>query len=248
MDRVAAAAKTAESAARAPGANDAASAGITSRELISRLALAALPGQARHQGRLRAVRAIEVALLVEPALRPAASDARAFDAWCRQLFDMYRAWSDNRHMQVSELPNGTPSGLPLLLVSGFGAHRVLARECGLHVLELAESGNGANRVTARVRLAVAPLGDVPPAQNAAPRSSRRSTRRRARTRSCAATAASPRRWCAAPTAAGAPAGSTPCCAAISISWRPRRRSGGRRRSRVHELRPRAGCRPLAGRG
>jgi ATP-dependent Clp protease ATP-binding subunit ClpC len=41
---------------------------------------------------------------------------------------------------------------------------VLARECGLHVLELAESQSGASRATARVRLAVTPLGDVPPAR------------------------------------------------------------------------------------
>jgi ATP-dependent Clp protease ATP-binding subunit ClpC len=37
---------------------------------------------------------------------------------------------------------------------------VLKRECGLHVLELAGS-NGASRAGARVRLAAAPLGDVP---------------------------------------------------------------------------------------
>ena len=52
----------------------------------------------------------------------------------------------------------------MLLVSGFGAHRVLARECGLHVLELADGSEGATRATARVRLAVAPLGDVPAAR------------------------------------------------------------------------------------
>ena len=54
--------------------------------------------------------------------------------------------------------------MPLLLVTGFGAHRVLARECGLHVLELADGNGSASRATARVRLAVAPLGDVPAAK------------------------------------------------------------------------------------
>jgi ATP-dependent Clp protease ATP-binding subunit ClpC len=157
MDRVAAAAKTADSLrgrlARTTGQRD-----HYSRELTSRLA------QQLHlvkQG-IKDVfeqAAVEVAIMVEPALRPTASDTRAFDAWCRQLFDMYRAWSNSRHMQVSELPNGASAGLPMLLVSGFGAHRVLARECGLHVLELADN-NSSNRVTARVRLAVPPLGDV----------------------------------------------------------------------------------------
>ena len=52
----------------------------------------------------------------------------------------------------------------MLLVTGFGAHRVLARECGLHVLELADEQRGASRATARVRLAVPPLGDVPAAK------------------------------------------------------------------------------------
>jgi hypothetical protein len=76
---------------------------------------------------------------------------------------MYRAWANIRHMQVAEVAGAGGRGLPLLLVSGFGAHRVLAEETGLHVLEL----------------------------------SVRWRRGRSRMRSCAATAASPRRWCAA---------------------------------------------------
>ncbi|HEU4378830.1 MAG TPA: hypothetical protein VFR73_09670, partial [Hyphomicrobiaceae bacterium] len=35
---------------------------------------------------------------------------------------------------------------------------------GLHVLEQAEDDKARNRATARVRLAVAPLGDLPPAR------------------------------------------------------------------------------------
>ncbi len=50
--------------------------------------------------------------------------------------------------------------LPLLLVSGFGAHRVLELERGLHVLELADDDRTAARAMARVRVAVAPLGDI----------------------------------------------------------------------------------------
>ena len=50
---------------------------------------------------------------------------------------------------------------PWLLISGFGAHRLLAQEVGLHVLELSADEKGSGRVAARVRLAVAPLGDLP---------------------------------------------------------------------------------------
>ncbi len=52
----------------------------------------------------------------------------------------------------------------MLLVSGFGAHRLLSKECGLHVLELQDGGTGTNRVSARVHMAAAPLGDVPAAK------------------------------------------------------------------------------------
>jgi ATP-dependent Clp protease ATP-binding subunit ClpC len=102
--------------------------------------------------------AVEVALTVEPALE--SGDNPATGAWCRQLLGMYRDWSENRHMQVSEVKGS--GDLPILLVSGFGAQRVLTHECGLHVLELTDGGSG--RATARVRLAVAPLGDVPAAK------------------------------------------------------------------------------------
>ena len=46
------------------------------------------------------------------------------------------------------------------MISGFGAHRQLIREAGLHVLD-GDDGKGRGRATARVRLVVAPLGDVP---------------------------------------------------------------------------------------
>ena len=162
MDRVAAAAGTVEALrgrlSRGGGRRE-----HYSRELMSRLALQLHLVKQGIKDVFEGA-AIEVALMVEPALKPAAGDSRAFDAWCRQLLDMYRAWSDNRHMQVSEIQRGAAGALPLLLVSGFGAHRVLSRECGLHVLELADGGEGATRATARVRLAVAPLGDVPAAR------------------------------------------------------------------------------------
>jgi hypothetical protein len=47
--------------------------------------------------------------------------------------------------------------------SGFGAHRVLASEAGLHIFEPSE-GEAGGRLAARVRIAVVPLGDVPAAK------------------------------------------------------------------------------------
>ena len=154
MDRVAAAAATVDGL-RVRLAKGTKEPGHYFRELISRLALQihlVLEGikDVFEDG------AIEVALTVEPALE----SGDATGAWCRQLLGMYRDWSENRHMQVSEVKGN--GDLPILLVSGFGAQRVLARECGLHVLELTD-GNG-GRATARVRLAIAPLGDVPAAK------------------------------------------------------------------------------------
>jgi ATP-dependent Clp protease ATP-binding subunit ClpC len=129
------------------------------RELISRLALQV---HLVSEG-IKDVfdeSAVEVAIAVEPALET--GDNPATGAWCSQLFGMYRDWAENRHMQVSEVKGSDDR--PILLVSGFGAHRVLARECGLHILELIDSNGNASRATARVRLAVAPLGDVPAAK------------------------------------------------------------------------------------
>jgi ATP-dependent Clp protease ATP-binding subunit ClpC len=162
MDRVAAAANTTDSL-RMRAAKGARQPGQYHRELISRLALQV---HLVAEG-IRDVfegAAIEVALMVEPAFDGGASDGRATSAWCRQLLGMYRDWAENRHMQLSEVKTGSGADdLPILLVSGFGAERVLKRECGLHVLELSGS-NGSSRASARVRLAAAPLGDVPAAR------------------------------------------------------------------------------------
>jgi ATP-dependent Clp protease ATP-binding subunit ClpC len=164
MDRVAAAAGTA-AALRTRLARGGAGAGHYSRELVSRLALHLYLVREGIKDAL-AGSAIEVALLVEPAFE-GASDRRATADWCGKLRAMYRAWSGKRHMQLAELPGAVAGAPPILLITGFGAERVLARECGLHVLELAATGNGAGRATARVRLAVTPLGDLPPARLAA---------------------------------------------------------------------------------
>ncbi len=101
---------------------------------------------------------IELALVIEPAFE-VAGDRQAAMAWCRRLMTMYRNWADKRRMHVSELPGAVNErNLPILLVSGFGAHRILSPEAGLHVFEPFEGT--ASRVTARVRLAIVPLGEV----------------------------------------------------------------------------------------
>ena len=98
--------------------------------------------------------------MIEPAL-DASGDTAATRNWCAQLGGMYRAWAEARNMQLSEISNLADKSLPILVISGFGAHRLLLPEVGLHVLE--QGGDG-GRATARVRLAVAPLGDLPPAR------------------------------------------------------------------------------------
>ena len=160
IDRVRAAAETAR-AIKTRLDKGAERAGRSSRELISRIALQLYLVQAGIAD-VREARPIEVALRVEPAFeRP--GERKAAQAWCAQVLDMYRAWGRKRHMQLTEMPTdllGGDAGLPLLLVSGFGAFNVLASERGLHVLELANEEKGTARAKARVRVAAAPLGDL----------------------------------------------------------------------------------------
>ena len=93
---------------------------------------------------------IELALTIEPVF-DGAGDRQATLTWCRKLTAMYRAWAGKRRMHISDVASRSKDKeTPILLISGFGAHRVLAPEAGLHVFEPFE-GSG-NRVTARVRL------------------------------------------------------------------------------------------------
>ena len=105
---------------------------------------------------------IELALVVEPVF-DGAGDRQATLLWCRKVTSMYRAWAGKRRMHIGDVASRSKDKeTPILLISGFGAHRILAPEAGLHVFEPFE-GSG-NRVTARVRLAAVPLGDVPAAK------------------------------------------------------------------------------------
>jgi ATP-dependent Clp protease ATP-binding subunit ClpC len=105
---------------------------------------------------------IELALTIEPVF-DGAVDRRATLAWCHRLIAMYRAWGGKRRMHVTEAPvPEKDKDTPILLISGFGAYRILSPEAGLHVFE---TGDGAvSRLTGRVRLAAVPLGDVPAAK------------------------------------------------------------------------------------
>jgi ATP-dependent Clp protease ATP-binding subunit ClpC len=157
MDRVKAAASTAD-ALRARLSKGAERSGKSSRELVGRLALQLYLLKEGIRDVFETA-PIEVALKVEPALeRP--GEREATRAWCARLADMYRAWAGNRHMQLVEIAGIGAGDMPVLLISGFGAHRLLEQEAGLHVLERADDERG-RRATARVRLAVAPLGDLP---------------------------------------------------------------------------------------
>lgn len=102
---------------------------------------------------------VEVALAIEP-LFTATSERQAACEWCQRLMSMYRAWAEKRRMQFAERRAGADS--LILVVSGFGAHRALVREIGLHVAEV--PGEPGNRVTARVRVAPVPLGEEVPAK------------------------------------------------------------------------------------
>jgi ATP-dependent Clp protease ATP-binding subunit ClpC len=154
MDRVKTAAATAE-ALRARLAKGSQRTGKHSRELVARLALQLHLIKEGIRDTLEAA-PIEVALRIEPAMEKP-SEHRATRAWCQQVLGMYRGWADNRHMQLTEIADGGERNLPWLLISGFGAHRLLVQEIGLHILE-GEEEKG--RLAARVRLAVAPLGDL----------------------------------------------------------------------------------------
>jgi ATP-dependent Clp protease ATP-binding subunit ClpC len=153
MDRVAAAVETARALRRRL---DRGQPGHYSRELVSRLALQLwLVRQGMRDVFEQAP--IEAAIEVRPALEISSAEPGAVQAWCRELWQMYRQWCDRRHMQVQEITIAEKQDLPVLLVTGFGAHRALVPECGLHVLEITAGSGGVNRAAARVRLTVPPL-------------------------------------------------------------------------------------------
>jgi ATP-dependent Clp protease ATP-binding subunit ClpC len=105
---------------------------------------------------------VEVALIVEPAFVSDADESEAAAAWCAELGAMYRAWARNRNMNATEIDAIPGVAETALIVAGFGAHRALAREAGLHILEKSEGGG--SRLTAQVLIATLPLGNASKAE------------------------------------------------------------------------------------
>lgn len=157
LDRVKAAFKTAEALReRLDKSRDAR--GDYSRELMGRLAQQVfVVGQGVEDAMANAP--VEAIVAVDIALEGSAEPQEA-QMWCNQVLGMYRAWAEKRGMQIDTHVAGDDT---LLAVSGFGAFRFLEGEAGLHVLEPGEDEKDVPRLTARVRIAAAPLGNIQPA-------------------------------------------------------------------------------------
>jgi ATP-dependent Clp protease ATP-binding subunit ClpC len=103
----------------------------------------------------------EVYLAVEPV---AGERSEAAAAWASRIGAMYGEWARKRRMRTALLgeESGPWRSTPLVLaVTGFGAHGILAREAGLHVLEVPDAGGGFDRSTARVRVVAQPTQPRP---------------------------------------------------------------------------------------
>ena len=134
-----------------------------SRELAGRLALQ-LYNVRQGMDDLANAAPIDVLLRVDPALETG-EDRDEAASWCARLSGMYRQWADKRRMRITELAPGNGRDGPILSVTGFGAFRTLQPESGLHVLEQGQSGEGAQRIIARVSVTAGP-DQVPPEASA----------------------------------------------------------------------------------
>lgn len=159
IDRIAAAARTAESLAerflrgRSGRQND------YSRDLARRLASQILLVESGLQEAL-AGPPVEVLVSIEPILE-AGPDARAAGYWREQIAQMYADWAKARRMQFVAVP-ATRGAASYLCVNGFGAQATLQREAGLHVLEPDVDGpeSTSGRVAVRVSVATRALADA----------------------------------------------------------------------------------------
>ena len=158
MDRVKAAAETAR--ALEARLTRSGSSGGYSRDLASRLASQVY---VVHHGidDVLTDAAVEVVLAVQ-AIRESSADAAAAARWSERLQEMYRSWATRRHMLWEEV---APA---LVVVSGFGAARILEREIGLHILEYENASDESARAVARVRAVPTPetLPEDAPAKRA----------------------------------------------------------------------------------
>jgi len=160
MDRVKAAAKTMDALAeRLEKSRD--RAGRFSPQLMGRLARQVMQTKAGSLDAL-ANAPVECIVKVDMALEGGGGTDGARE-WCEKISTMYRGWASRRGMQLSE---HVVDGATYLAVSGFGAHRTLVDEAGLHVLDSDEDEGSTSRCVARVRVAPSPPGDLKGAQAA----------------------------------------------------------------------------------
>jgi ATP-dependent Clp protease ATP-binding subunit ClpC len=145
MDRVKAAAATAAGLSARLGRSTSAS-GRYSRDLVGRLASQLFVVRHGIEDVLTD-EPVEIVLAVQAVMDRDAS-AAASARWCERLLDMYRAWSARRGMRVAEVTTGSVARC-FLVISGFGASRLLSGEAGLHVMDY-EDAAGSGRAVARV--------------------------------------------------------------------------------------------------
>jgi ATP-dependent Clp protease ATP-binding subunit ClpC len=95
------------------------------------------------------------------------SGVRNDPTWPLILAGMYGQWGRKRRMRVQTLREGHPADaqIAVLAVSGFGAHGILHREAGLHVMEVPDASEAFQRLSARVRVAPQPAQPKPAAQS-----------------------------------------------------------------------------------
>jgi ATP-dependent Clp protease ATP-binding subunit ClpC len=107
-------------------------------------------------------------LLVEPAL-DTAPVAGGNSRFAHRIAGMYKEWSQLRKMDLrvlEESGGGTEPYRLLAAVSGYGVHRFLAPEHGLHVFETPEEGqDGKSFVRDKARVRVAAQPDQPAGDN-----------------------------------------------------------------------------------
>ncbi len=154
MDRLAVAAETAASL-RARLARHRGAPGRAGREAMARLAVQVRVVQEGLRD-LDESAPVEVALAVEPALDGRSSGGPLAEAWRRDVNAMYAGWCRRRSMLHAEVAVNA-GALPLVhVVSGFGAHRALMAEAGLHLFEHVDDSGASVRVAARVLVVVTP--------------------------------------------------------------------------------------------
>jgi len=110
--------------------------------------------------------ASDVFLSIEPVAGDG-SGVRSDPAWPSMLAGMYAEWGRKRRMRMQTLRDGRHADAQpaVLAVSGFGAHAILHREAGLHVMEVTDVNEAFQRVSARVRIAPQPAQPKPASQS-----------------------------------------------------------------------------------